>query len=60
MGAPDLREEKPHYHCSAGCEKSVGETVNGIIVCARCGADWVECNPEICYLKENNETINSR
>lgn len=37
-----------HFHCAAGCEKAQAETVNGHLVCARCGADFVPCTQETC------------
>lgn len=37
-----------HLHCAAGCEKAVGELNEGAWVCTRCGAAFIECDPEIC------------
>lgn len=36
-----------HYHCIDGCEKSAGEGQVELF-CVKCGAPFIECNPEIC------------
>jgi transcription initiation factor IIE alpha subunit len=45
-----------HYHCPAGCEKTVFERKDdGEPTCVRCGARWVQCDDTICHVRGGDD-----